>query len=213
MKKSACNHKAATLGMIVALCGWYTAAGQRVENSKFAPAGKVESATDKGAAHSTHDHASCFKAGFCIDVSKTELKLASNLGDRGATYNTEGQFPSVGEKKTNFRVWVKDNSSDKIKNMTKDVFRVTTLKEDTVHLDLKTYNVVEIDSMKGVEVVAYDTTGATPALRYMVILFGKEHTFELRGFANDAHEQALATFKSVSRTFRRWNGLGDADPE
>ncbi|MFN0201314.1 MAG: hypothetical protein ACKVTZ_07325, partial [Bacteroidia bacterium] len=136
---------------------------------------------------------------FTLDVSNSPLQFSGIIMETGAMYVAKSKdeakpmlmifslpFPTEKEEQEQMAV-------RKVKPITKENIKIKSIKP------------IEINGLKGYEVVGYEKDGKINMLIYAVMLFDEETTYTLRATALKKHKDNLAAFRKVVKTFKLKN--------
>ena len=138
---------------------------------------------------------------FNISTANSPLKFSTTFMQTGAAFNLDGEFPSKKGSDITYIVMVMPFAVPEEEQKEEAINVVKKPYNDTV--ELKETNEIEINGLKGFEVIGYEQKPEeeTPTLSYGLTLFGVEKYYSIRGSAKKDIEENLEMFRRVSSSF------------
>lgn len=139
---------------------------------------------------------------YSIDVSKTKLKFANNIGNM-ILFSVDGNIPTLSQDKTSLMV---GKSFSQVSVIDKKLFCINNLKQMPFIVDkIYSTNKIIIDDISGYEIYAkvINTDLNQVEYVYQVILFSDNLYYCLLGTTLDKTNNSIQEIKNAIKTFKR----------
>jgi len=134
---------------------------------------------------------------FRVKTSDTPLKFAEIYKKTGASFNLDGKRSS---KKGNAVKYIVEVMSSSIDVDKQEEEAVNLVKNETT--ELGETNPIEVNGLKGFEVIGYDKKSGESTLSYGATLFDAGKYYTIKGDSQKDFEKNMEVFRKVTSTFK-----------
>ncbi|MFK7904157.1 MAG: hypothetical protein AB8B69_03485 [Chitinophagales bacterium] len=134
---------------------------------------------------------------FHVKTSDTPLKFAEIYKKTGASFDLDGKRSS---KKGNAVRYIVEVIPSAVGADKQEEEAVKLVKNETT--ELGETNPIEINGLKGFEVIGYDKKSGESTLSYGATLFDAEKYYTIKGYSQKDFEKNMEVFRKVTSTFK-----------